>query len=364
MPNVEINGTVVSFPDDMKPDQLKQAVSSAATKMRGQTSFQEMSALKGKPLGQQLWKGLEVPEKMAKRGLGTISSNIPQIQNSIAQKTGLPIGTQPTGNLPADIARNIPRIAGETLAEAAPPFVSRASILTSGIAPMIGAVGRGLAPVGRGIASGLEDWSGIGSKGALGKAAKDASLIFARIPDSARKAYQAGNEAISQSPLSKIPSPLKMVQVAMKMAQRGKLSPEEALEARKGVDQLWKSNSITQAFKNSSRKVLDAVVKGDEDLAGADRAFSRGKTAASLRSLVPKNIGGRGSPFKVGEALALSHMGPVGKIASLAFSPLALGTGATVLGGAGRLASNPRSAVAALQAIRKMREMQNENPAP
>lgn len=59
--------------------------------------------------------GLKLPEKYSRQGLQEITQGGTALQNAVANKTGLPIGTEPTGNLPADIIRNTPRIAGETL---------------------------------------------------------------------------------------------------------------------------------------------------------------------------------------------------------------------------------------------------------
>ena len=77
--------------------------------------------------------------------------------------------------------------------------------------------------------------------------------------------------------------------------------------------------------------------------------------ASSLRALGPKNVGGKVSPFKIAEGLAMAHMGPLGKLAGAALSPLALGTGASALGAGSQIASNPRAAVAALQLLRKLK---------
>lgn len=308
-----------------------------------ETSLQEFSQLKGLPFRQKIWQGLTIPEQMSKSGLSKLSSMVPE--------------GKVTGNLPMDIARGTPRIMADTFSKAAPPFLSRASLLTMAAAPMIGMAGKALAPVGEGIASGLEDWSGIKPSGSVKEAAKDASLIFSKGKSAAGKFYKAEPELGKAGLFSGMYKPEQIVDKAQEIISKGgKLEPSEGLMYRKAIDSLMKSGRYVKDELISMRNEANAIAKESENIKSGDIASRRGMMANALRSLTPKNIGGRSSPFKVGEGLALAHMGPLGKLAALAFSPAAIGVGATALGGAGRIASNPQSAVAALQLLRQLRE--------
>src|ERR1019366_9700998 len=68
------------------------------------------------------WDFLQKPEQMSRQGLQQIAGMIPE--------------GKITGNLPMDVLRGTPRIAANTMAEAAPGFVSRGALLTAGAMPV------------------------------------------------------------------------------------------------------------------------------------------------------------------------------------------------------------------------------------
>src|SRR3972149_3961701 len=78
---------------------------------------------------QQRWENLAKWAPMAESGLRKLTDAEVSAQNYIAQKTGLPIGTLPTGNVIRDLIANTPRIVGETLTETAPQFISRPALV-------------------------------------------------------------------------------------------------------------------------------------------------------------------------------------------------------------------------------------------
>lgn len=311
-------------------------------------------------IGKRIWEGLNIPEKLSKQGLGQIAQAIPQ--------------GKVTGNLPMDILRGTPKISAETFAKTAPPFVSRASLLTMGAAPMIGAAVKGAAPIGESIASGLEDWTGMKPSGSLAEAFKKPFFQFmTRGPKAAKSFYQAGEqelpamvkEAAGMNPFKGMYKPEQIVDKAREILDSGeKLEPSEALTYRKAVDGLMKSGRYVKDELISMRNEANELVKESENFSKADVLHRKGMMAQALRALGPKNVGGRFSPFKVGEALALSHMGPLGKVAGAAFSPAVLGAGASTLGAASQIASNPRAAVTVLQLLRNMRNRPDENTIP
>lgn len=342
MPTVDINGKLVDFPDDLPPDKLKSAVSMAASRLGPESSFQEMGQLAGKSTGRQIWEGMKIPEQMSKRGLSDLANMVPR--------------PQPTGNVAADLARGTPGVIADTLKETAPGFVSRLSMLAAGAAPALKLAGKAAAPIGRAVAGGLEDWAGIRPAGTLSTAAKDASLIFAKGKDAAGQFYKAEPSLGGASIFSGMYKPEQIVDTAREyLAKGGQMEPSEGLMYRKAVDALAKSGRYVKDELYAMRQEADAIAKSSENIAAGDAASKRGMMANAMRSIFPKNVGGRASPFKVGEALALSGMGPAGKAASALFSPIVLGAGATAGGAAARIASDPGAAVSVLQAIRRMR---------
>lgn len=265
-----------------------------------------------------------------------------------------------------DLLRGTPRIAANTLAQAAPGFVSRGALLTAGAMPLAKGLGAAAEAVGPGVANQLESLSGM-KPGLLGKAFRDPSLIFSKIPQEARDAYQASAEfARRTSPeVAGTARPLQLVMKLLSKAKSGMIGQDEALAGRKAIDQLWESKTITEDFKNMARGTFDTIAKTSPDIKGADTAFSRGKQAAGLRQLFPQNKYGGTSAFKTAIMAGLNAMGPAGKVAMAGMSPAAMGTGATALGAGAKAISpfvnNPRLAVAVQQLIQSLIQ-QNQSP--
>lgn len=290
------------------------------------------------------WDALAVPEQMSKQGLQQLAGFIPQ--------------PEPTGNKILDLAKGTPRIMADTVAEAAPGFVSRGALLTAGAMPALRGAGKAAEMVGPGIAGQLESLSGM-KPGLLGKAFKDPTLIFSSIPQGAREAYQTSSELAQKSPdVSGTARPLQLVMKMLAKVKSGMATPDEALAGRKAIDQLWKTSSITEDFKNMARGVFDGIAKMQPEIKEADIGFSRGKDAAGLRQLFPQNKFGGTSAFKTGIMALMNSMGPAGKVGMAPMSPAVMGTGATALGAASKpleiLAKNPKLAVAIQQLINSL----------
>lgn len=333
------------------------------------------------------WNALGVPEKMSRQGLGQMASMIPP--------------GKVTGNLPADLARGTPRIAADTIAQVAPGFVSRGSLLTMGALkggqealPFLGKMGEGLA-------SQLESSSGA-APGSLKAAYGDASLIGSKGTEEARPLYQAAEQELKgsnvwrgkvgpggtlemeqggQNAFRSMPENVRIVRRARQMLDSGQqLEPAEALTARKAADALKNSRAYSKDFLINIRRELDAVAKSSENIAEADPLHARGVMGKSLRNLLPQNKFGGASAFKMGIAPALTGLGgfvggPEGAAlgagaAGMALSPAVQGAAATGAGLVGRnaiepLLQNPKIGsliVAALKSLRKKNPDENPNP--
>ena len=304
-----------------------------------------------KPQGMmgQISSLLDKPEQMSRQGLGQLAGMVPQ--------------GKVTGNLPMDLLRGTPKIAADTMAQVAPGFVSKGSMLAAGAAPIIGGAMKAAAPLGRSIGAGLEDWAGIKPSGTISEAFKGTVTGLSKGTGAAKPLYQAAAKELpyEQGIFKGVAENKDIANKAIEIIDKGgKLEPQEALTARKALDATKKRFS-SDAF-NYYRKTLDSIAKSNENIAAADPTFKRGMMAESLRSIAPKNVGGRVSPFKIAEGLAMSHMGPVGKVVGAALSPAVLGAASGGLGLASRIASNPAASVTALQLMRKKRKNEDSNP--
>ncbi len=358
MPNVDVNGTVVNFPDDLNPEQLNQAVSKAASQMGGE-----------KPgLVQRGWEALTVPEKIAnKAALG-------------ARMATQIIPESYTGNLGRDILFNTPKKLAETATDFAskvgPPLVSRGSLVTQAALPVLGAL-RPAASILRKAAFGAGEELSMAAKakGALEAGYKDASTILAG-KGAAKPFYQAANaelpsmvqDAAGMNPFKGMLENKEIVSKARQMISDGEtLLPTDALRARKAVDALHGSKLFSQEALLELRGELDQVAKQSENVAKADPLFQKGMRGQAMRSLFPQNLRGGTSRFSVGVGTALANMGKIGKALSLGLSPAVWGTGATGLGLAERniitpILNDPKKAALVYSILKQKLEPSQESP--
>lgn len=322
---------------DQQPQTAYQPAPYASFPEAGQIANSDASLL-GKT-----WAGLQVPSQMAQRGLNSIAGAIPN--------------PEPTGNLPLDLAKGAPRIAADTLAQAAPSFVNRASILTAGAAQAARIASPAVAAVGRGLGTQLESMTGA-KPGALKAAWNDASLIFSKGKGAAKPLYEAAKQELPEGAniFKGMYKPEEIIDTAKEyLGKGGKLEPAEALMYRKAIDSLSRSGRYVKDELFAMRSEADAMAKESSNIAQADPMHQRGVYADSLRQILPQNKHGGASAFKMGIMTGLEQMGLPGKVALAALSPAAVGTAATVGGAvsrfAGPVARSPEAAVALSNAL-------------
>jgi hypothetical protein len=352
---------------------------------------QEQGKSQPKPgLMRRGWDAFKWPEQKSQEGLNMIAKMIPE--------------GKITGNMPMDLLRGTPRIAANTLAKAAPPMVSRGSLMLGGglkALKYVPEVGQVMGGMGRGLGRQLESASGIApqAEGALESAYKDPSIMFGRgkgavsqmyksvisklQPQNAERmsqmireeqeALQAKKlastrnyllgktpqiEPVSQpSTVGEIKSlkneiqPRRMVIKAEKLADKGVLNPDDALEARKELDPLIRKGKIVKSKGLEMRAKFDRIAK--TAFAEPDSAYQRAMKSEALRNILPQNKYGGASPFK---AMLLKLTG--GAAAPL-LSPALQGAGSAGLGMAERGIVNPMMAKPTLSmaamALRKLR---------
>lgn len=301
-----------------------------------------------------------------------------------------------TGNLPADLARGMPRIIADTMTQVAPNFVSKGSLLSGAALEGLGAAAPAIKTMASGLGRQLESASGIAprAEGSLEAAYKDPTLIFSKGKEEAAPLYRAAQaemkgsnvwkggmrngilemEKGGQNVFRSTPENVQIVKKALFALNRGRvLEPAEALTARKAVDALHGSKAYSQDVLVPLRAELDAMAKESENIAKADPMFKRGVQGQALRNLLPQNKYGGASAFKMGIAPALTALGGAvggppgaatgGALAAGVLSPAVQGAAATGLGIAERsldpMVQNPglgSSLVAILKSMRKKKK--------
>lgn len=290
-------------------------------------------------LMQKGWDALAVPERMSREGLKMISDAVPE----------QPIQSESAA---LNFIGGVPRVVAETFGEAAPGFVSRASILAAGASNAVKPLAPAAKAMMRSIGKQGESVSGA-VPGALEAAYKDASLMGAKGKQAVSKMYEA-SKAKSGSirpELMKISDKGKAVEEALKYADEGTLTPLEALEARKELVKIKKS--VPKMYFDYAKDKFNTVAK---TVFGADdAAYQRANMAESLRNIAPQNKYGGASAFKMMLMKLASDDGLIGKTLSAAMSPALQGAAATGAGIVGRnvispMVGNPNVARAAANA--------------
>lgn len=245
---------------------------------------------------------------------------------------------EPTGNLPMDLLKGTPRIAADTLAQAAPGFVSRGAIATAGIAKGLQAAAPLAGAVGSGVANQLESLTGAKS-GSLQSAWNDASTMFSRGKQAAKPFYKAAQAEMApgESIFAGMYKPGDIVDTAQEyLSKGGELEPAEALTYRHALDKLINSQANIKDPLYEMRTTADEAAKASPNIAQGDPLYKKGMYGESLRNLMPQNKYGGTSAFKAGIMAALSQMGTAGKVGLGLMSPAAAGTAATIGGLASR----------------------------
>lgn len=326
---IEVNGVVIEFPDNLSPDQLNQAVSSAAQQMGGQP--QERGAVGN------AWEALGEPERVSRQGLQAATDLIPQPPPEVmAKMTGNPIVDFARGGREATL---IGAKAGmQALTDVAPTFISAPSLLTGGVlggvklagklatSPLGRAVGGKVADVAEGI-SGLE----YKTPGVLKEAAKDASLFTGPGTDDISPLYKKLVESGRIRPsFARSTDAKSLVDEALAAVDDGSLTPEEGLIARQTLDGI--KRSIPKYAFSQMRETFDTIAK--KATAGMDAAFRKSVMSDALRTPFPVNKGG-------GSSIMKGALGAVSK--TLPFmSPMVQGATATGIGAISRAAANSK----------------------
>lgn len=323
-----------------------------------------------KILAQSAWEGLQVPEKVANYVLPKLTNLQSNIQNTIAQKTGLPIQEEPTGNLARDVVANIPRIAGETASQVYPGMVDRNSLLlaaaTGGASKLAGtemAQKAGNAVLNA-AASGVEKTVGIESAKVINLFKKPLSMFTAPTKSAVDVAYSGSELAQAEKTLKDIVEEGTTAYAGkVKRAGKALLNGEENaatyLQGRKALDKqiavlesqiataktgksaLQDAINSKYTLRDQFNQVLDVLAPNHRI---ADKMAADQLNAAPFRQLM--------LPGK------MSFMSPEGIARVIPGLPSAVGAGVSLAGGLAKGASPAMTATmaAALESLSKNRK--------
>lgn len=282
----------------------------------------------------KIWDALAVPEQKSREGLRMIADAVPK--------------PEPTGNLAMDLAKGTPRVLADTMAEAAPGFVSRGSLVTAGAlkgvkaAAAVPSIVKAVKGTGATVAKSAEALSGLEHQtpGVLTEAAKDGTLIFSKGRKAAGEMFDnVVNKSNIRPEFMRAPA-AKTVDLANEALDAGTLTPEEALWARRALEKV--KGTYTKDVFRGMRDAFDKVAKNIS--AEADAAFTRAVKGEALRSLIRLNKTGGASAFNLvlgmmtgGASLAVTSPAVQGAIASL----LGLGGRGAMGAGLPALVANP-----------------------
>ena len=215
------------------------------------------------------------------------------------------------------------------------------------------AVNKGATALGKG----LEGLSGLEYKtpGVLKEAANDPSLLFGPGKKVAGALYESIKNDLNIRPSMLVAtSSGKLIDDAIYALEHGDLSPQEALVARRALDD--KFGGIPASTANYLRPKFDAIAKTLS--AEADAAFKKAIKSEALQGILATNKGGGTSIAK----LVLG--GFTGGALNVASSPIVQGAAATATGLAGRAIEATPSylrGAAVSPALRALQKQRDEN---
>lgn len=330
------DGKTISLnaPDGASADQIKayaaKAVSVYKQKMAPQAEAVTPQAPKEKGMLGKTWDAIGVPAQKSREGLEGITEIGKNMQNLAASKTGLPIGTEPTGNLARDVVANVPRIAGETLSEVAPSFVDKASILTAGAGAGIKAAGKAAGAGIKNFGGMLERGSGLG-KGTLEAAYKDPKMIMDF--GGKLKASKIYDELKSGATIpTHLKTNAKVVSDAMNQMSKGNwLTAPDAFKARKAVNALMRNKSAKYPMDDliETKKALEEMVFSS--VKEADKMYVRAIRGEQMRNISRLNKNGTTGPLSAAVMAKIPALTPL-------ISPAFQGIAASASGAAAQMA--------------------------
>ena len=286
---------------------------------------QAAQAPQEKGFGQRVWDDLAVPEQASRAGLQQITDAItPSMKDIESGNVGKP-----------GIAA---RAGMEALAEVAPSFVSRGSILTAGALNNAKIAGKAVAPAAKWVGTQAEKLSGLhyDTPGVLADAFKNPGLMFSRGYEKVSKMYEASKAAGGgiRPELEMTAKKMDFIEKAVELAKAGKITPEEALAARQELDAA--RSKLSAAFYRTARGAFDFVAK--QKFAGSDEAYQSALKADNLLNLLPLNKTGTPSLAKLGVGALGAKFGatPLQQAAGLVMSPFVQGATASTLGAVAR----------------------------
>jgi hypothetical protein len=288
-----------------------------------------------KPLGQRLAEGAAAATKTAldtTKELFRPPMNRKEAINPVLENGPFRVVRDAANKV--DVVRNKITPPG-TLAHDLIPSMTPESITQETIANLAGAgalrvAGKAAKPVGKLISRGLEHTSGLKNvaPGILDEIAEAPSKLF-RGKGPSKALYEAGTKEggnIFKGSLDH----LDIVKKAQSFLDEGtKLTPKDALTARKSVDKLIRSGGPKDTLL-LLRDQLDEIVKQSKTLGEADILHEGAVRSGAARELFP--VSKRGTASELGKLLSFALDATRTAVAAPLFSPLTQATGAASLG--------------------------------
>lgn len=289
---------------------------------------------------------------------GGIGENIQGASGIVAGTAMAPLGMAQDAIREAgeSIQKNYPGITGSMLGGAlkmgsyAVPASPKQIAGNEAAGAAVGAAMPAVRAVGEKIGQGLEGLSGLEYKtpGILSQAANDPSILFGPGKKAAGAAYETIKDNLNVRPaMLTATSSGKIVDNAIYALEQGDLTPQEALIARRALDD--KFGAIPQSTADYLRPKFDSIAKTISS--EADAAFKKAIKSEALRKILAINKGG-------GTSIAKFFLGELtDKSFNVAASPIVQGAAATAAGaGVRAIESTPRYLRgAALEALRAQR---------
>lgn len=310
-------------------------------------------------------KVLEARNKYTQsRPADTLAQNVQGASGIVAGTAMAPLGVaqETVRGAGQAIQKNYPGLAGSMLGgalkygSAAIPASPKQLAANEATGAAIGAAIPAVKIVGGKIGEGLEGLSGLEYKypGILKEAAGDPSILFGPGKKAAGLAYEAIKDDLQVRPsMLEATSSGKIIDDAIYALNNGDLTPQEALIARRALDD--KFGGIPASTANYLRPKFDAIAKTIS--ADADAAFKKAIKSEALRKILAVNKGG-------GTSIAKFFLGGLtGGALNVASSPIVQGAAATAAGAGVRAAEAAPNYLrgAAINALLKQRQKDQSN---
>ena len=165
------------------------------------------------------WNALNLPAEKSREGLDLLANMVP--------------AAEPTGNVVRDVALNIPRVMAESVAETAPGFINRESILTAGAAKALAPV---VGPAANLAAKGAEKVKGAAKAlaSSAGKRALGFTKKLLKTPLMKKQADEAVELALKEKVLKALATPEEMAASAEEISKSSGKAMGEFLTEQSG----------------------------------------------------------------------------------------------------------------------------------